>query len=60
MNRECARENRKTHNQDIDLTHRDRGTKLLFTLVNENTHDIQIEHTLLFQAIYRSYQVKNK
>jgi hypothetical protein len=29
----------------------DRKKKFLFTLVNENTHDIQIEHTLLFQAI---------
>jgi hypothetical protein len=24
----------------------------LFTSVNENTHDIQMKHTLLFQAIW--------
>ncbi len=28
----------------------ERKKNFLFTLVNENTHDIQIEHTLLFQA----------
>jgi hypothetical protein len=40
---------RKENNQQ---RHRqtERKKKFLFTLVNENTHDIQIEHTLLFQA----------
>jgi hypothetical protein len=45
--RMCKRK-KKTNNKDIDK-HKKR--KILFTLVNENTHDIQIEHTLLFQAI---------
>ncbi len=47
MNIECARE-KKTNNKDIN---RQKKNFFLFTLVQENTHDIQIEHTLLFQVV---------
>jgi len=44
--RMCKRKEKQTTKTD-----REKKNFFLFTLVNENTHDIQIEHTLLFQAI---------
>ncbi len=41
----CKRKENKQQRQTY------RKKNFLFTSVNENTHDIQIEHTLLFQAI---------